>query len=161
MDKKPIRAPRLGKDKLTLRERGLIKALASGKGMTEAALEAGYPGSPNTARVEAHRAMKRPNVVEALERALDDAGATIDTHARVVAEAQKAERVTYISRPDGVMEKRDPDHDVRLKAANTAAKWRGSQDQEDGGKTVLGIGFFILKGLQERGLPVPEVPPSE
>lgn len=133
----------MSKRRLTAKQRGLIRALSEGKTVAEAAQEAGYSGSRETARVEAHRALQSPHVSEALEKALDRAGATLDASARVIAEAHKAD---------------DPktgkaDHQTRLKASELNYKARRVfAPKDDGSGRVVGIGFFIAKGLRERGL---------
>ena len=57
--------------KLTVKQKKFVKALASGKSATEAAVKAGY--SKRSAKVTACRALKKANIVKAVEKEVDSA----------------------------------------------------------------------------------------
>lgn len=144
-------APRLSKDGLTVKQRGLVKGVVEGKTLAQAAKDAGYSGSSETLRVEAHRTLQKPHVREAIEKALDVAGLTVEAQAQVVAEAAKANK-TALSK-FGQRVDLGPDHHTRLEAAKVAGRWRGHDAAPEGENgSVIGIGFFVLKGAQARGL---------
>lgn len=142
--------PRVGADGLTIRQRKLVKEVVSGKTLAAAAKDAGYSGTEGSLRVEAHKTLKKPNVAAAMERALDAAGLTIPKTAQIVAEAAEADSVSLSKSGDIV--NLGPDHRVRLDAAKTAAKWRGIGESEIDPGAVMGVGFFVLKGLKDRGI---------
>lgn len=144
-------APRLGRDKLTIRQRNLVHEIAKGKTLADAARSAGYNGSDTNLRIEAHKTLKKPNVYAALNKALDKMGASVEDSARVIGEAHKAEEI--VATKTGGVISLGPDHKTRLKAAELNGRFRkllSNKDEESG--TVMNVGFFIVKGLQERGL---------
>lgn len=57
--------------KLTVKQKKFVKAIASGKSATEAAIKAGY--SKRSAKVTASRTLTRANVQAALEKEVDSA----------------------------------------------------------------------------------------
>lgn len=57
--------------KLTVKQKKFVKALASGKSATEAAIKAGY--SKRSAKVTACRALTKTNIVKAVEKEVDSA----------------------------------------------------------------------------------------
>lgn len=57
--------------KLTTKQKKFVKAVASGKSGTEAAIKAGY--SKKVAGVQACENLKKPNIQEALEKEIDSA----------------------------------------------------------------------------------------
>src|SRR3990167_10301909 len=118
-------APRLGKDKLTVRQRRLAKLLAEGKTVADAAVAAGYPGARETARVRASQDLRNGYVVAAIDKALDAAGCSINKTARVVAEAHDAKETRFFQREGEVVDSRDViDHGTRLKGAELASRLR-------------------------------------
>lgn len=139
--------------RLTAKQRGLIKGIAAGKTNRQAALDAGYGGgvNPESASAQASQALNKPNVMSALEAALDRAGATLEKSAEVIAKAHAAEK-TVVTKLGDVVEI-GPDHATRLRAAELNGKFRKllTSGPEEGGQ-IMGVGFFILKGKTERGL---------
>lgn len=57
--------------KLTVKQKKFVKAIASGKSATEAAIKAGY--SKRSAKVTASRALTKANIVKAVEKEVDSA----------------------------------------------------------------------------------------
>lgn len=57
--------------KLTVKQKKFVKAIASGKSATEAAIKAGY--SKRSAKVTACRALTKTNIVKAVEKEVDSA----------------------------------------------------------------------------------------
>lgn len=148
-------APRLGKDGITVKQRKLVKGLAEGKTMTQAALDAGLGGTPNSARNAGSRALQNGAVAGALEAALDRAGASLDKSAQVIAAAHKATTVKVFNDPENGITYATPlvDHNTRMKAAELNLKARGVlHSNDDASGQVLGVGVFILKGLRDRGI---------
>ena len=134
------------------------KALIGGKNHREAALAAGYKGSGISVRATA--LSKEPEVIRALDAALDRAGASLDKTARVIAEAHRANTVKVFNDPENGITYSDPliDHNTRMKAAELNLKARGLlQSHDDGSGQVIGVGFFLLKGLKDRGMTAPTI----
>jgi len=149
------RARRLGRDRLTMPERALIKGVVGGKPIAQAALDAGYAkNNPKYAASTASQVLKKPRVMRALDRALDRAGAGIDLSANVIASAHGATETKVFNGKDGlVYSKPMIDHDTRLRAAELNLKARGLLiPAEIPGTQSINIGMFVLKGLHERGL---------
>lgn len=146
--------PRLGKDGITVKQRKLIIGVASGKTGRQAAKDAGYTGSPETLSVTASQELKNPNVVRAMDAALDKAGASLDKSAQVIAAAHKATTVKVFNDPERGITYATPlvDHNTRMKAAELNMKARGLMQSNEGSGQVMGIGFFVLKGMKDRGL---------
>ena len=150
---------RIGKDKLTPRQLKLIRGVVAGKTIKVAALDAGYGGSDESARVRASIDLHKDSVSLALHRALDRAGATLDKTAKVVADAMDAGRNAVDK--FGEIVDLGPDHKTRLAAAELGGRFRHllAPKVEDSG-TAMAIGFFLLKGRQERGLPPIDAEPA-
>jgi len=148
-------APRLGKDGITAKQRKLVNGVVMGKTARQAALDAGFKGTDGSVSAMASRELKNVKVAAAIEAALDRAGASLDESARVIAEAHRAKTVKSFKTVDDRIIYAEPtvDHNARMKAAELNGKFRGLlKSNEDMGGQVMGIGFFILKGLKERGL---------
>jgi hypothetical protein len=81
-------------------------------------------GLVDAAAVE--KALRLPQIAGYLSKCLDDAGATLESTAVVVAEGQKAVKKTYgIYKGEIIDERSDPDHGTRLAAAELNLKARG------------------------------------
>lgn len=149
--------------RLTVKQLKLVSGIANGKTATQAALDAGYGRGVNAASagVQASRELKNPNVLNALEQALDKAGATLEESARVIADALHAENFMAV----GKQLRAIPDHMTRLKAAELALKARGLLGSKSAGESgqVIPIGWFLLKCARERGFEhlLPKVMKSE
>jgi len=99
-----------------LKERRLIAGLMEGLSVTKAAEAADMPTS------RAHKLIRgeaKPIVRAAYQRILEEAGLTLPKIAKVMAEAIDAEKVMW--NPEERQFDSFPDHNVRLKAASTAA----------------------------------------
>lgn len=137
--------------RLTVKQLKLVSGIANGKSATQAALEAGYGRgvNANSAKVQASRELRNPNVLGALERAFDKAGVSLDASALVVAEAHRAKIGTTAL----------PDHHVRLKAAELNLRARRlllpREGEGAGGNINIGGLLAIIKSSrEERGLPL-------
>lgn len=135
-------APRLGKEKLTMRQRKLIKGIVAGHTVQKSALDAGYGNTPGSARVSAHRDLQNPNVQKGISDSLEQIGADIDSITKVIRDGQLANK------------KDKADHPTRLKAAELNGKFRGllNAHQDAAHGPVVSIGFMVLKAEKERGI---------
>lgn len=89
---------------------------------------------------------------------LDEANATVKVSAEAIAEAHQAERVEYFANKEGevVSERRDPDHHVRLKAAELNLKVRGVlHPPDDERQSPMQVIFAkITQIVKDRGFPL-------
>lgn len=90
---------------MTPRQVKLVKGIIAGKTVKVAAIEAGYPGQPETARVSAHHDLQKAHIASALEAALDKMGATIEKSAAVIARNHDAKDVRFFP---SVIKTREP-----------------------------------------------------
>ena len=134
------------------------KAILDGKTQRDAAIEAGY--SPKSAESSGSQMAKSPDVQEILNRALDKAGATIDSSARVIAEAQRAKTVKHFAFMGKVKEsKTHIDHPTRLHAAELnyrSRKLLAPKPQDDSGQStvnLIALVAVIKQASEQRGLP--------
>ena len=141
---------------ITPREGKLIRGLVEGKKLTDAAVEAGYPGDRDAACASASRALNRARVQAAYDLALDKAGLSIDKQAEIIVDATKATKLVT----SGFKTHEVKDHSIRLRANEQAGRFRGalSSDLEDvagaaAAGAAMGVGFFVAKGRAARGLP--------
>ena len=146
----------LKKRVMQVRRAKLIKGLVAGQTVKEAAVAAGYPGQPETARCEASKDLRKPEVQRALADALDRAGASIDSAARVIAAAQQAMDTKFFQHEGRVLDTRDVvDHVTRLRAAELNLKARrllGGDEQAAGPINIAAIIAIVRKSAAERGL---------
>ena len=81
-------------------------------------------GLPNAAAVKA--ALRAPNMQGYLAKYLDDAGATLESAARVIAEAENAMATKFFAHEGQIIDREDVvDHPTRLAAAELNLKARG------------------------------------
>lgn len=93
--------------------------------------------SPAAASVMMSRELKKDNVQEALQKALEHYDLTPHALAGVVADALKAEKVVIVGKDEDAFADVQPDHGIRLKAAGMAANWMGIGRQAgEGGPSV-------------------------
>lgn len=117
------------KPKLTIKQARFVKAKAEGKSGTQAYMEAYGSTNPNVAKVEASRTLTKPNVQEALQAELERQGLTLPKLVKPVVDAIEATKiVTSHTEPDYEV----PDHSIRLKGVQIAAKWMGVSDTDSG-----------------------------
>ncbi|HJP81433.1 MAG TPA: hypothetical protein VJ841_03515 [Candidatus Saccharimonadales bacterium] len=132
------KASRAKKRSLTIREARLIRGVVAGKTKRQAARDAGYTGSNETVSVTASRVLSKANVQEALAKAMDHHGITIEKIIAPVAKALDA-KVTY--NLDGIQVKTDQDDlEMQLKGHDRAMKiltLNKSDDKDSGGNTII------------------------
>lgn len=147
--------------KLTKQEAELVRGIAEGKSVKDAAIESGISnGGPETARVAAYEILRRPHIAAALDAALDKAGASIEASAKAIGEAHSAER-TAITKAGDVVEL-GPDHAIRLKASEINLRARrliGSTGEDGAGSGSGTINLYAVLNIveqsrKERGLPL-------
>lgn len=152
------------KGKVGRKEAILIKGIVEGKSATQSALDAGYGRGVNakSAAVQASRTLNKPNVLAALDAALDKAGATIEASARVIAEGHKATTTKAFKTVDDRIIYSEPmiDYAARREAAKlnlNARRLIGSGPEEGGGSQTVNL-FAVLSVVRqasgERGLPL-------
>lgn len=112
-------------NKLTIKEAKLVKGIVEGKTKRQAAIEAYNTKSPETASVVASNVLKKVNVQEALQEALEKAGLTPSKVVDVVKEGMEAQRLVIVGNGEEAMADLQPDHSIRLKAAGMAANFMG------------------------------------
>lgn len=147
------------KGKLDKAEAKLVRGIVEGKSVKDAAVEAGISkGGPETARVAAYDILQRPHVAAALDKALDEAGASIKDSAKVIGDAHSAFKVglSKFGAPIVIGE----DHPTRMKAAELNLRARrliGSGPEEGGGNQTVNL-FAVLSVVRDarndRGLPL-------
>jgi len=136
--------------RVTVRQHKIAKAMVMYPHESQRAIGARIGVRQKDVAVEIAKPHVKADMAKMMDRALDRAGATIDRSAKVIAEAHDAFKGSSTNDPAAVP---IPDHKTRLRAAELNGKFRGLlKSNEDMGGQVMGIGFFILKGLKERGL---------
>lgn len=147
--------------KLTKQEAELVRGIAEGKSVKDAAIESGISnGGPETARVAAYEILRRPHIAAALDAALDKAGATVEASAQVIADAHEADK-TGVDKFGKAVEL-GPDHAIRLKASEINLRARrliGSTGEDGAGSGSGTINLFAVLNIveqsrKERGLPL-------
>lgn len=113
-----------GLSALTEKQRKLIKGVAAGKSQTQAAILAGY--SEKTAAASATETLGKPNVREALQRALEKVGVSDELLAMKTREGLDATRGMVTK--DGV--EKVEDFHARHRYLETALKLKGALDSE-------------------------------
>lgn len=106
------------KPKLTVKQAKLVKGIVEGKSQQQAAVEAGYGTTPESAAVIATETLKNVNVQEALQVALADQGITLEAIVKPIADGLTAIKSGFGK--DGDYYEIGPDHGTRLKASGMA-----------------------------------------
>lgn len=134
-------APKLRQ--LTPGQEIISSAFIEGKPITqEVADEAGY-SSPETARA----ALKSPTVRAHLSSYLDEAGATLQKSARVIAEAHDAKKTHFFAFEGKVRDEKETiDHGTRMDAAELNLKARG--ELKDG----VNLTFNVYENMSDAEL---------
>lgn len=139
------------KQPLTPKQSKLVKGIVAGKSKRQAATDAGYTGSPATVSVTASKVLKNANVQDALATALTKHDLTPDRIAAVVSDALGAVKVSIIGNGDQAMADVQPDHAVRLRAADMAGKFMGI-GKEDEKQADRGGNTFIFNQQNNHGV---------
>lgn len=92
--------------------------------------------TPNAASVSMSRELKKANVQEALQSALEKHNLTPDRIMGVVDDAMGAEKTVIIGNGEQAMADVIPDHSIRLKAAGMAANFMGIGKNNEGGASI-------------------------
>lgn len=125
--------PLAKKKSITIRERKLIEGVIAGKTKRQAAIDAGYQGkTPEVISVAASNVLKKSNVQDALQEALEAHGLTPYKIVAVVADGMKADKVVITGKDEEAFADVVPDHSIRLKAAGMAAQFMGIGKHENG-----------------------------
>lgn len=132
---------RIKRRKLTIKEVSLIRGVIAGKTKRQAAMDAGYSGTPEVVSVTASKVLSKANVQEAMQQALAKHNLTPDRLAGVVADALGATKVMIIGNGEDAMADVQPDHAIRLRAADMAGKFMGvgktDEDESKNGSTTI------------------------
>ena len=119
------------KKSLTVTEAKIIKGIVAGKKRREAARAAGITGSDEVVSATTSRMLNKVNVKESLQLALAEAGVDVSGVAEVIAEGMKADKVVIVGSGDDAMADVMPDHSIRLRAGQMAAKYLGAEEKEE------------------------------
>lgn len=117
------------KPKLSPTEAKVVKAKIEGEltGRSQATMaKKVFPNqTPGSASVYMTTNLKKPNVQEALQVALEEHGLTADSVVGVVADGMKAEKTVVTGKDNDAFADQVPDHSIRLKAAGMASQFMG------------------------------------
>jgi hypothetical protein len=129
---------------------------ANGNG-TLAAKIAGYRGDGNQLAVQAAANLRNPRVRQSIEEVLEANGCTLDRAALAVAEAMQATKRRSFLAKNGkiVYAAAEPDHKIRLSAADVTFRLRGSSGRQTNDTKV------ILPGQPSADQANPIVPVAE
>lgn len=141
---------------VAVRHRKFAQAVAAGKDLKRAALEAGY--SPRRAEQTGSELMRDPEIQEQVGKYLDKAGATLEKSARVIAEAHDATETKVFNGPAGIAYS-EPliDHPTRLRGAELALKARrilGRDEAPQQAASPTAVILAILEARTARGLEI-------
>lgn len=109
----------MAKDKPTVKELKLVKAIAAGKNQTEAGLFADPNRAPESARVWANTTLQKTTVQEALENAMVKHGIDLDTTIAPIGKALRAKRRDINGQGELVI---TDDLEMQLKGTDRALK---------------------------------------
>lgn len=113
----------MSKPKLTAKQARLVKGVVAGKSKRQAAIDAGYSGSPETVSVTASEVLRKPNVQDALNVAFEKAGITPELAVAPIGEALRSD-----------------DLDMRLKGSDRALKFMAPKQE---GTTINQFGNIV------------------
>lgn len=119
--------------KLTVKEQKLVKGIAEGKPKRVAAQEAGYGSTPESAAAIASKTLKKVNVQEALQEALERHGITLD---RALAPIDKGLSATKQNEYTGEITE---DIKTQMAASDRALKLMGIGSSEGGSTNFIQI----------------------
>lgn len=146
-----------------MREAVLVRERLQGATILEAGRAAGFQGGDLSVISSASRALGRPHVQEQYRKAMDKLGLSIEKSVGVMLDAHEATKIV----PAGAFKtKTVKDHNTRLRAVELAGRFRGGLESEAAAAArgaaqgvVQGLGYFVMKGRADRGLPPLDVTP--
>lgn len=125
--KKPANRP------LTIKQTKFVKAYVANDGNGRDAAKAVYDvKTDGVAASIASENLNKPNVKEAIEKALEKHHITMDAAVKPIADGLQAERVTMTDHGADV----SPDHSVRLKASSMALKLMGADKDTEKSNSI-------------------------
>jgi len=131
--------------KLTVKEAKLVKAKAKGKTHVEAYHEVYSPtAADSTAAQNTTKILQKPHVKEALHKALEAKGITLDKALEPVAKALNAKKVVQIE--GDFYETEVDDLDMQIKGSDRALKLMGISGKDDSGNT-----YNFTQVINEKG----------
>lgn len=135
------------KPKLTVKQAKLVKGIAEGKSQQQAAIDAGYGTTPESAAVIATETLKNVNVQEALQVALAEQGITLEAIVKPIADGLIANKIQSFGVGDIQY---TPDHSVRLKASSMAQQIINPGGKA-GGTTINNFGTIVAEMKDKYG----------
>lgn len=129
------------KPKLTVKQAKLVKGIVEGKSQQQAAVEAGYGNTPESAAVIATETLKNVNVQEALQVALAEQGITLEKIVKPIADGLEAYKTGF--NKDGEYMDFGPDHSTRLKASSMAQQIINPGGGKGSGTTINNFGTIV------------------
>lgn len=121
-------------------EAKFVQGMAEGKTQQRAAFEAFNAQKLETASVMADEILKKPRVQEALEKALDHHGITIEEAVKPIADGLKATR-TMVNSENQEVAREVPDHSIRLKASGMALRLLGAENGDSNKSAGINFNF--------------------
>ena len=113
--------PKVPDGKLTIKQKKFVKAYVANDGNGKQAYKEAYGvTNDNTAAAEASTTLNKPNVKQAIDKALERQGITIDVAIAPIAEALNHKQLDY-----------------RLKGSDRALKLMGADKNENSGNTFI------------------------
>ncbi len=110
-----------------------------------------------TSKQKVIRTLADPVTIQTVSNYLDQAGASIEKAAQVIAEGMEAKKIKYFSNWGKITDSREePDHEIRLKAVELNVKLRRLLDPDNGkknGNTLHAMAAIIDDERKKRGLP--------
>lgn len=133
---------------LTPKEIKLVKGIAEGKTKRQAALDAYEVKTPETASSMASEALRKPNVQDALARAFEKYGITIDAAIAPIGKALTATKVVIHGNKEDAFAEVVDDIELQLKGHDRVMKLMGIGKDDTGGTQV--INNFIMMSAEKK-----------
>ena len=130
--------------KPTVKERKLVKGIAQGKSITQAALDAYDTTSPDSAKAIGSRALTKVNVQEALHAEFQKQGITLEQAVAPIKKALNAKKVVQVE--GDFYETEVDDLDMQIKGSDRALKLMGVSGKDDSGNT-----YNFTQVINEKG----------
>lgn len=126
------------KQKLTVKQSKLIKGIANGKTKQQAALDAGYGTTPESASAIASEILKNPKVQEFLVDELARQGNDPEGIIAPVTKALHAKKIIFHGKDSNeAFAEEVEDIELQLKGHDRAMKLLGVYDRKDNGGTTI------------------------